>query len=243
MNIELTLNETRVLGCLMEKSITTPDQYPLTLNALTNACNQKSSRFPVLSLEMGLVQRTARQLEEKHLLSSKENFASRVEKYTQRLCNTPFAEFQFSAEEFAVMCLLLLRGPQTPGELRTRSARLHSFADNGEVAQTIQALIDREGGSLIARLPRTAGRKDSEYAHLLAGAIEPAPANKEPANKAAAANKAPAANKEPVTEPTRTPAEAARPSAPSGLTARVVALEEELRELQEIVQQLRSSGQ
>ncbi len=244
MNIELTLNETRVLGCLMEKSITTPDQYPLTLNALTNACNQKSSRYPVLSLEMGLVQRTARQLEEKHLLSSKENFASRVEKYTQRLCNTPFAEFQFSAEEFAVMCLLLLRGPQTPGELRTRSARLHSFADNGEVAQTIQALIDREGGSLIARLPRTAGRKDSEYAHLLAGAIEPAPANKAAAaNKEPAANKAPAANKEPVTEPTRTPPEAARPSAPSGLTARVVALEEELRELQEIVQQLRSSGQ
>ena len=218
MNIELTLNETRVLGCLMEKSVTTPDQYPLTLNALTNACNQKSSRDPVLSLEMGLVQRTARQLEEKHLLSVEENFSSRVEKYTQRLCDTPFAQFQFSAEEFAVICLLLLRGPQTPGELRSRGARLHSFADNDEVAQTLAALIDREGGPLVARLPRTAGRKDSEYAHLLAGAIESAAAD------------------EPVS---RAPSEPNHPPEPSiELTNRVAALEQALGELQEIVQQL-----
>ncbi|MCX7063366.1 MAG: DUF480 domain-containing protein, partial [Proteobacteria bacterium] len=106
MNIELTPNEARILGCLMEKSVVTPEQYPLTLNSLTLACNQKSSRDPVLSLEQGTVQHTARQLENKHLLSSDENFNGRVVKFTQRLCNTPFAEFQFTDQEFAVICLL-----------------------------------------------------------------------------------------------------------------------------------------
>ena len=217
MNIELTLEESRVLGCLMEKSVTTPDQYPLTLNALTNACNQKSSREPVLSLESGYVQRTARQLEEKHLLSSKENFSSRVEKYTQRLCNTPFAEFQFSEAGFALICLLLLRGPQTPGELRTRGARLHLFADNDEVAAALQGLIEREGGPLVARLPRTAGRKDSEYMHLFFGEIESAPA----------------------AEPTSTVQRAEpAPDRMAELETRVTALEQELIELRQAFQQL-----
>ncbi len=176
LNIDLTLHETRVLGCLMEKSVTTPDQYPLTLNALANASNQKSSRDPVLSLEPGLVQRIARELEDRHLLSSKENFKSRVQKYTQRLCNTPFAEYQFDEAQFAVICLLLLRGPQTPGELRTRSARLHRFEGNREVTETLQGLVDCEDGPCVVRLPRKAGRQDSEYAHLFSGAIESAPA-------------------------------------------------------------------
>ena len=131
---------------------------------------------PVLALEQGQVQRTARDLEDKHLLSREENFKSRVEKYTQRLCNTPFAEFQFDAAEFAIVCVLLLRGPQTPGELRTRCARLHPFEDNHTVAETLQAMIDREDGPLVARLPRKAGRQDSEYAHLFSGTIESAPA-------------------------------------------------------------------
>jgi len=160
----------------MEKSVTTPDQYPLTLNALANASNQKSSRDPVLSLEPGLVQRIARELEDRHLLSSKENFKSRVQKYTQRLCNTPFAEYQFDEAQFAVICLLLLRGPQTPGELRTRSARLHRFEGNREVTETLQGLVDCEDGPCVVRLPRKAGRQDSEYAHLFSGAIESAPA-------------------------------------------------------------------
>jgi uncharacterized protein YceH (UPF0502 family) len=160
----------------MEKSVTTPDQYPLTLNALSGACNQKSSRDPVLALEQGQVQRTARELEDKHLLSRQENFKSSVEKYTQRLCNTPFAEFQFDAAEFAIVCVLLLRGPQTPGELRTRCARLHPFEDNHTVAETLQGMIDREDGPLVARLARKAGRQDSEYAHLFSGTIESAPA-------------------------------------------------------------------
>ena len=162
MNIQLTLNETRVIGCLMEKSVTTPDQYPLTLNALTNACNQKSSRSPVLSLEQGVVQQTTRQLADKHLLRIEENFNSRVEKYHQRLCNTPFAEVQFSAEEFALICVLLLRGRQTPGELRTRASRLFEFADNNAVAETLQQLIDRSDGPFGARLPRPSGRQDHE---------------------------------------------------------------------------------
>ncbi len=157
LKIELTANEARILGCLMEKSVVTPDQYPLTLNSLTLACNQKSSRDPVMSLDQGTVQHTARQLENKHLLSSDESFKGRVVKYTQRLCNTPFGEFQFSEAEFAVMCLLLLRGAQTPGELRARSGRLHKFEDNAEVTATLQGLIDHAGGAVVARLGAHAG--------------------------------------------------------------------------------------
>ncbi len=172
MNILLTPVEARILGSLMEKSVVTPDQYPLTLNALTLACNQKSSRDPMMSLDQGAVQHAARQLEDKHLLSSEENFKGRVVKYTQRLCNTPFAELQLSEAEFAVICLMLLRGRQTPGELRARSGRLHGFTDNAAVETTLEALLERDGGSLVARLPRMSGRRDFEYTHLLGGPIE-----------------------------------------------------------------------
>ena len=169
---DLSIEEVRVLGALLEKAVVTPEQCPLTLNALINACNQKSSRDPVLALDPGVVQRAARQLDERHLIKRDENFRSGVEKYSQRLCNTPFSQLQLSAAEYAVICLLLLRGRQTPGELRTRSGRLHTFADNEEVAETLRALIDREGGPLVARLPRVAGRQDHEYTHLFAGAVE-----------------------------------------------------------------------
>jgi len=171
-NIVLTPEEARILGSLMEKSVVTPEQYPLTLNALTLACNQKSSRDPVMSLDQGAVQHTARQLENKHLVSSEENFRGRVVKYTQRLCNTPFGEFQLSEDEFAVICLLLLRGRQTPGELRARSGRLHEFESNEAVDVTLNGLINREEGALVARLPRTPGRRDFEYMHLFYGPIE-----------------------------------------------------------------------
>jgi|TARA_B100000315_G_scaffold255326_1_gene298414 hypothetical protein len=175
MNIELTLEETRVLGSLMEKAVTTPDHYPLTLNALTNACNQKSSRDPVMALDPGVVQRTARQLDDRHLVSRNENFKSGVEKYAQRLCNTHLGELQFSEAEYAIVCVLLLRGPQTPGELRTRCNRLHPFADNQEVTDALLGLMQREGDPIVARLPRTPGRLDSEYAHLFSGEIESVP--------------------------------------------------------------------
>ena len=175
--MELTLNETRIIGCLMEKSVTTPDQYPLTLNALVNACNQKSSRNPVLSLDRATVQRAARDLETAKLLTADENFRTGVIKYRQRFCNTPFGSRQFAEDEYAVICLLLLRGPQTPGELRTRSGRLHAFAENASVAATLQSLMDpdRKGGPVIARLPRKPGRRDHEYAHLFSGEIESVP--------------------------------------------------------------------
>ena len=168
----LTANEARVIGCLMEKSIVTPDQYPLTLNALTNACNQKSSRSPVMSLEQGMAQRTVRDLQSRQLVRAQENFKSGTEKYIQRLCNTQFADFQFDPPQFAIVCLLLLRGPQTPGELRARSGRLHTFADNSAVVEALAGLIEHDGSPLVVKLPRTAGRKDAEYMHLLAGPVD-----------------------------------------------------------------------
>jgi len=170
--LNLSANETRIIGCLMEKSVTTPDQYPLTLNALTNACNQKSSRDPVMSLPQGVVQHDARLLESQHLLRIEESFKRGVEKYTQRFCNTSFSELQFDAAQFAIVCLLLLRGPQTPGELRARSGRLHEFADNAAVVEALDGLIEREGDALAVQLPRTPGRKDAEYMHLFSGPVD-----------------------------------------------------------------------
>lgn len=168
----ITADEARIIGCLMEKSVLTPDQYPLTLNALTNACNQKSGRTPVMSIEKNIVQRIARDLAAKHLVQVEENFRSGVEKYKQRLCNTVFNDLQLDKPQFAIVCLLLLRGPQTPGELRARSGRLHAFADNGAVEDALTGLIERQGNSLVVKLPRTPGRKDSEYMHLLSGPID-----------------------------------------------------------------------
>ena len=186
MNIQLTANEARVIGCLMEKSVITPDQYPLSLNALVNACNQKSSREPVTSLEQGVVERTVKDLISKQLVMTQE-FGSRVEKYQQRFCNTHFAEIKFSAAEFAVVCLLLLRGPQTPGELKAHSGRLHEFVDPAEVDAALESLMTRSDGPFVARLAREPRRKDHAYAHLLGGAIESAPKE----NRAADGEEAP----------------------------------------------------
>ena len=169
---QLDDKEARVIGCLIEKSIVTPDQYPLTLNALTNACNQKSSRDPVMSLSQGEVQHTLRTLEGRHLVRTEENFKSRTEKYSQRLCNTRYSELQLEPAEVAIVCLLLLRGPQTPGELRSRSGRLHAFADNADVVTALNGLIERESDPIVVKLPRTPGRKDSEYMHLFGGPVD-----------------------------------------------------------------------
>lgn len=168
----LTADEARIIGCLMEKSVVTPDQYPLTLNALTNACNQKSSRNPVMSMEQNVVQRTARELADKHLVRVEENFKSGIVKYQQRVYNTRISDYQFDPPQFAIICLLLLRGPQTPGELRSRCGRLYTFTDNIAVAGALVALIEREGGPLVVKLPRTPGRKDAEYMHLFSGPID-----------------------------------------------------------------------
>jgi uncharacterized protein YceH (UPF0502 family) len=173
MNIpELNPEQTRIIGCLLEKSVVTPDQYPLTLNALTNACNQKSSRDPVMSLSQGEVQHAVRELESKSLVSVEENFKRGVEKYKHRFCNTGFSELQFTPAQFAVITLLLLRGAQTPGELKSRSGRLHEFSDHQEVVETLDSLLDFDGSALIVKLPRQPGRKDSEYMHLFSGEID-----------------------------------------------------------------------
>lgn len=169
MRNNLSEHEIRILGVLLEKSVTTPDQYPLTLNALTNGCNQKSSREPVLGLTQGEVLRAVRQLDNKYLLSTTAGGRSNVEKFSQRLVNTPMAELQLNEAEYAVVTLLMLRGAQTPGELKSRSGRLYAFSDNAEVQETLRHLLEHEGGAVVARLPRTSGRLDSEYVQLFAG--------------------------------------------------------------------------
>jgi uncharacterized protein YceH (UPF0502 family) len=125
-----------------------------------------------MSLQPGVVQRTVRDLEGKHLVRVEENFKSRAEKYVQRFCNTRYSDFQFDAAQFAIVCLLLLRGAQTPGELRARSGRLHVFADNAAVVDALTGLIEREGDPLVVKLPRAPGRKDSEYMHLFSGPVD-----------------------------------------------------------------------
>jgi uncharacterized protein YceH (UPF0502 family) len=176
VNLDLTPDEARVLGCLMEKSVITPENYPLSLNALVNACNQKSSRDPVLSLDPGVVQRTINELVAKSLVTAP-NLGGRVDKYQQCFCNTHFATTKLSPAEFAIVSLLLLRGPQTPGELKAHSGRLHEFADPGEVDAALDALMARADGPLVARLPREPRRKDHTYAHLLSGSIASVPAD------------------------------------------------------------------
>jgi uncharacterized protein len=173
MNIELSPNEARVIGCLLEKEVTTPDQYPLSLNALTNACNQKTNRDPVLELTEAVVQQTVDALMKKHLVSDRSaGYGGRVTKYKHRFCNTEFGSLKFSKQEFGIICVLLLRGPQTPGELRARTNRLCEFADSEQVEATLKSLMAREDGPFIARLPRAAGARESRYAHLFSGIIE-----------------------------------------------------------------------
>jgi uncharacterized protein YceH (UPF0502 family) len=174
LDIQLTPNEARIIGSLMEKSVVTPDQYPLSLNALVNACNQKSSREPIMALEPNVVQRAAADLVAKRLVLV-ENFGSRVDKYRQRLCNTQFAEIECSPAESAIVCMLLLRGPQTPGELKAHSGRLHEFASPADVETALELLLTRSGGPYVARLPREPRRKDHAYTHLFCGAVESVP--------------------------------------------------------------------
>jgi uncharacterized protein len=129
MNIEFSPNEARVIGCLIEKEITTPDQYPLSLNALTNACNQKTNRDPVLELSEAEVQHSVDTLMRKYMVSDKSaGYGGRVTKYKHRFCNTEFGPLKFSKQELGIICVLLLRGPQTPGELRARTNRLCEFS-------------------------------------------------------------------------------------------------------------------
>ena len=166
---ELTPNEVRVIGCLLEKESTTPDQYPLSLNALTSACNQKSARDPVMSLTATDVQEVLDDLVRKYLVSDRAGFGGRVKKYKHRFCNTEFGSLQFTDQERGALCVLMLRGPQTPGEIRTRTHRLCEFNDVGEVEAVLQSLAGHEAGPFVRRLPREPGKRESRYTHLLAG--------------------------------------------------------------------------
>lgn len=169
MRIEMTPLEARVIGCLIEKEITTPDQYPLSLSALTNACNQKSNRNPVLGLTETEVQAIVDELLKKHLISDRGGFGSRVTKFQHRFCNGGFGSLEFSAQELGVLCVLLLRGPQTPGELRMRTNRLCEFSDVHETESVLQHLTERQDGPFVERLAREPGKRESRYAHLFSG--------------------------------------------------------------------------
>jgi len=171
MAIELSATEARVIGCLIEKEITTPEQYPLSLNALTNACNQKSNRDPVLELDEATVQRTLDQLVKRYLVSEHGGFGSRVAKYQHRFCNTEYGTLKFTPQELGIVCELLLRGPQTPGELRSRASRLCPLKDVTEVEHALEQLARREDGPYVKRLPREPGKRESRYAHLFGGEV------------------------------------------------------------------------
>ncbi|AJQ98999.1 Protein of unknown function YceH [Enterobacteriaceae bacterium bta3-1] len=164
--------EARVIGCFLEKQVTTPDQYPLSLNGLTTACNQKTNREPVLELSESDVQSTLDMLMKKHQVRSLSIPGSRVMKYEHRFCNSEFGNLKFSEAEVAVVSCLLLRGPQTPGELRTRTNRLYEFSDVTQVEQVLNELAAREDGPFVVRLEREAGKRESRYAHLFSGEVE-----------------------------------------------------------------------
>ena len=172
MSHELTALEARVVGALIEKEITTPDQYPLSLNALLAACNQKTNRDPILDLTAHVGQATLDGLVKAHVVSDRGGYGGRVTKYKQRFSNTEFSSVQFSAQELAIVCVLLLRGAQTPGELRAHTNRLCEFADAQAVEAALDALMTRSDGPYVARLARAPGARESRYAHLFSGHIE-----------------------------------------------------------------------
>ena len=205
MKYQLTATEARVIGCLLEKQVTTPEQYPLSVNAVTLACNQKTNREPVMNLAEHEVQEQLDALVKRHYLRTVSGFGNRVTKYEQRFCNSEFGALKLNPAEVALIATLLLRGAQTPGELRTRAARMHEFADMQEVEQALEGLATREDGPFVLRLAREPGKRESRYMHLFSGEVDTADA-------------AP---------------EAAAPVADETLLARVEALENEVEELKQ----------
>ncbi|GIC20034.1 hypothetical protein VCSRO99_0676 [Vibrio cholerae] len=172
MNIQLSPLEARVIGCLIEKEVTTPDHYPLTLNSLTTACNQKSNREPVLNLSEAEVQDTVEGLIARRLVSDESSFNSRTSKYQHRFCNTEFGDLKLNQQELGLICCLLLRGAQTPGELRTRTNRLCTFTDVKEAEAVLERLANRDSGALVVKLLREPGKRESRYHHLFCGEVD-----------------------------------------------------------------------
>lgn len=172
MKYQLNATEARVIGCLLEKQVTTPEQYPLSVNAVTMACNQKTNREPVMNLSEHEVQDVLDALVKRHYLRTVSGFGNRVTKYEQRFCNSEFGDLKLSSAEVAVITTLLLRGAQTPGELRTRASRMHEFADMQEVEQVLEGLASREDGPYVVRLAREPGKRENRYMHLFSGEID-----------------------------------------------------------------------
>ena len=166
----------RVIGCLLEKQVTTPEQYPLSVNGVVTACNQKTNREPVMNLSESEVQEQLDNLVKRHYLRTVSGFGNRVTKYEQRFCNSEFGDLKLSAAEVALITTLLLRGAQTPGELRSRAARMYEFSDMAEVESTLEQLANREDGPFVVRLAREPGKRESRYMHLFSGEVENPPA-------------------------------------------------------------------
>ena len=165
MQLQLSMEQQRVIGCLLETQSTTPEHYPLSLNALTNACNQKSNRAPVVNYTEEQVQTTVDELISMRFVTVNEGLSGRVNKYDHRFCNTEFSHLQFDQQQRAIICLLLLRGAQTPGELKTRSSRLADFARIDDVEKSLEQLIQ---SNHVKKLPRESGKRDCRYIHLFA---------------------------------------------------------------------------
>lgn len=211
MSIELSAIEARIIGCLIEKEVTTPDHYPLTLNSLTTACNQKSNRDPVLDLSDSDVMDGVQSLIDRRLVTDESGFNSRVSKFRHRFCNTEFGNLQLNEQERGIVCSMLVRGAQSPGEIRTRTNRLTSFTDVKEVEQVLDAMAARESGPIVVKLPREAGKRDCRYQHLFCGEVD---------IEALAA--------------------AAPSASPSGNNSRIDALETEVSELKQQVAELKT---
>ncbi|WP_111978831.1 YceH family protein [Algibacillus agarilyticus] len=172
MKTELSFAQTRVLGVCLEKEKTTPDQYPLSVNGITTACNQKSNREPVVSFSEIEVQNTVDELIELRLIAQATDITGRVAKYRHRFSGSQFAAFSFNPQQTAIIAILFLRGPQTPGELRTRTQRLYPFKDVNAVESALDELASDENTAYVVKLPREAGKRESRYAHLFSGEVE-----------------------------------------------------------------------
>ena len=179
MKYQLSAGEARVIGCLLEKQVTTPEQYPLSVNAVTMACNQKTNREPVMNLSEHEVQDILDALVKRHYLRTVSGFGNRVTKYEQRFCNSEFGDLKLSSAEVALIATLLLRGAQTPGELRSRASRMHEFSDMQEVEQTLEGLATREDGPYVQRLAREPGKRESRFMHLFSGDVADLPEDAE----------------------------------------------------------------
>lgn len=217
MEYQLSVVETRILGALIEKDLATPEYYPLTINALTAACNQKSNRDPVLELSEREVQDGLDSLTAQHLVWQRSSFGSRSAKYAHKFTDTLSRAIEFDRAELAVLAVLMLRGPQTPGEIRGRTGRMHEFASVPDAEAVLRKLASREDGPYTVELGRQPGQREVRWAQLFSGPVD------ESALRAGEA-----------------PAEVAQSAGRGGLEARVADLEAEVAQLREIVADLKS---